>query len=441
MKSRLKGPGPGRFGRTIHRYLYVVVTCTALAGLSLGFWIYQVRTGRPRVHTLPELVRELQKRDGTLYYARVRLWLLLPKTLTSRFPGLQPHSAADYRRSAAEELSQWGARAQAAVPYLAAAVQDPDYQVRLAVLQTLGILGPAAKAATPSVLAFFNRLAGFNELIEAASTLVAVAPDDPEVLQCLLNVVRSHMGQGQEARILEELGTLRPPPAGLSAALHEFLQDTNGSVRTAAVRVLGGMASATPDLIWSLIELFESLEGQSAVPNPAAGRIEGQAAPEAEPSWAIQAFRAERDATESCIVEALGRLGPSAQEAKPFLARIVTDRTDLLRYAAARALWLIEHKPDAVLQIYADGLCHGFDAAKTLILDDLPDLGPESVPVVMIALEDSNVGIRYAAIKSLMRLGAAARPAVPRLQSLQTNDPKYAIRTAAARAVKNLQSE
>lgn len=91
--------------------------------------------------------------------------------------------------------------------------------------------------------------------------------------------------------------------------------------------------------------------------------------------------------------DALGVLGPSAAPAVPALIRTLTvrvtvDCVDVLRVAAARALWRIDGRADLAL------------------------------PHLTRALQDDNWGVVRTAVETLAEMGTAAQPAAPDLIAL-----------------------
>jgi HEAT repeat protein len=147
---------------------------------------------------------------------------------------------------------------------------------------------------------------------------------------------------------------------------------------------------------------------------------------------------------------ALGNIGPAAQAAvpavKPFLRGSHT-----VRVYTANALWKIEHKAGEVLPILEAGLQEenapfrwaaavflgemGAAAAEAIPLLEkavksadkdtascavqaLAEISPDTVPILIDTLGDSDAGMRISACVALRKIGPKAKQAVPALRAL-----------------------
>lgn len=100
---------------------------------------------------VPCLTNQLTFADGPIQKARLWIWSKLPTAITSRLP--EPVEASDLRAGAAWVLIQLGPAAKAAVPSLIAALKDNDLFVRLNAAASFGKIGPAAAPAIPALIA------------------------------------------------------------------------------------------------------------------------------------------------------------------------------------------------------------------------------------------------------------------------------------------------
>jgi len=103
---------------------------------------------------------------------------------------------------------------------------------------------------------------------------------------------------------------------------------------------------------------------------------------------------------------ALGQIGPKAKSAIPGLAAALTEDDQSGWFVAANALGKIG--------------------------------GPEVVPLLIKALENSNADVRLASIRSLGELGIVAEPAIVTLEMSRDQDPRELNRPAAAKSLQKI---
>ena len=142
------------------------------------------------------------------------------------------------------------------------------------------------------------------------------------------------------------------------------------------------------------------------------------------------------------VIRALGHIGPSAREALPLLWKECGDRSNMLRFAAAAAIWRISGESPELTAVFEDGWRSGDRDMREIEVTCLRKLGaefPKAVPLLSLALRDTSTTIRLEAVSSLASLGSNALPALPGLKALAKDDPKFVVRDGAKQAVLSVQ--
>ena len=167
----------------------------------------------------------------------------------------------------------------------------------------------------------------------------------------------------------------------LEAELIARLCHADDKVRRAAIRSLGGIEAsvAVPALVKSLGDKCWEVR-KAAV--EALGDI-GPAAQEAVPALVDALW--DGPSVRDTVPKALGDIGPAAQATVPALVRALGDWSETLQVAAAKALG------------------HIGPAAQ------------EAVPALVKAIGDRRMAVREAAVEALGHIGPAAQEAVPAL--------------------------
>lgn len=115
--------------------------------------------------------------------------------------------------------------------------------------------------------------------------------------------------------------------------------------------------------------------------------------------------------------KALGKLG-SASEAAPALKELLKSRNGRIKWTAAEALWLLEHRAADLVPIYAELLTTkdaNVRAASAWRLGRFGSDARPAVPVLAAALRDESLEVRVQVGQALANLGPFAEPALPAL--------------------------
>lgn len=116
-------------------------------------------------------------------------------------------------------------------------------------------------------------------------------------------------------------------------------------------------------------------------------------------------------------IRALGRHRP-AKDVVPALKALLKGDTARVRWAAAEALWRLEHRAADLVPVYAELLTAADADVRAASAWRLGRLGGEAasaVPVLAAALRDERVKVRAQVGLALANLGAWAKPALPAL--------------------------
>jgi HEAT repeat protein len=354
------------------------------------------------------------------------------------------------------------------VPALIQALEEKEQ--RLAALDVLGRIGPAAKEAAPAMLKAADgefaplgllALAGLGEaatpsLLEALKdssrrlpalhALARVEGASPAVVKALTDLL-ADKGFAEKAEVLRTLAALGPAAKSALPVAKEQLTGTSEEIQAAAalalIKISGDGKVGGPVLVRLLTESkiagvrrdaalgLAVAPAKDALPalqmmlkDPAVDLREaaadaigalGKDGAGAVPAL-VEAVGSGEMSVQLAACRALGKLGPSAKEAVPVLLQLLQaqDESSLqgaeLVPALARALWKIEGK----------------ESARELLVVLRRQL---TAPTYPRALAET--------IETIGDLGAAARDLVPAVAA-RLDSPYQSVRWAAARALGNI---
>jgi len=220
----------------------------------------------------------------------------LKELLTSNDPGLRLWSAA--------ALARIGCASDAALPVLIDGLRTRQLSepLGLEVTRAMGFLGPAARPATPLLVAMLQ--GGFADWRAAAATSLGKIDPDPKIaVPGLQKTLRDSNWQVAQAGAVA-LAKIGPDAAPAIPELRDALRNDCWNIRKAAVVALGqiGPASkeAVPELAYALKDMVWSVREAAAI--------------------------------------ALGKIGPGARSAVPALQEARQDWSEAVRGAASQAL-------------------------------------------------------------------------------------------------------
>ena len=323
------------------------------------------------------------------------------------------------RRQMANMLGRFGKTATEAVPVLIELLdEDPtlEHAPRIWATKALSLFGPEARAAAPKLMA----------LLKDSKLPVAERQGALEAL--------AHIGGAHPRAIPALVETLNLPPAQQTATAKADT-DTLRELAVESIALVGKDAAiAVPVLLRFLNDAREPMRRKTVT---ALGRI-GPAAQLAIP-WLVESLAfdespAVRDAAETALAEigkpavpalvhllddqeaelrrraagSLGQMKAQAKSAVPQIEARLKDADPEVRYTAARSLWQITGRAEAAL------------------------------PVFVETLKSSDRQLRIAAFRTLTTdLGAQAIPARKALTELLEH-PESPVRQAAKKALQRI---
>ncbi|MDH3592587.1 MAG: HEAT repeat domain-containing protein, partial [Planctomycetota bacterium] len=336
------------------------------------------------------------------------------------------------RRHAAGALAEMGRGAVRALPALTAALEDEDSYVRLSAVRAIGNMRAAGAPAVPALALMLpgadRNLAG---ALTSALFLIgrAAAPATPALAE-LLGSSDPYL-RGMACQALEAFGpdAKAAVPALVQACYDEVWTVTHGALR--ALRRIGPAAGEAAPFLAELAEAFPFASGAVAPvlqalkqgtplpPNPAASDLpalrERLAAADAvaagRAAFSIGRLKADDETT-------LSALGRALAHDVPYVRRHAS--LALLRIGAASIPTLLAAmKQDRVAtrRLVADVLAHAASPATK-----------EMLPVLIEALDDEDLDVRYRACSALGVIGD--RTAIPSLIARVREDEAQVVGTA-----------
>jgi len=361
-------------------------------------------------------------------------------------------------QDAIKSLGQIGPKA---VPVLTEIANRKDRHLRSGALKQLGIMGPDAQEALPTV---FRATLDPDSFVRDAAfpALASISPGDEAALQSLLKAL-GDPSYFTRARVANLLAAWKPAPR---AEVANFLDDKNPAIRKAAVQVLGELGPER-DSVAAIVKALRDdqqevqiqaasvlgkLGSSSDVALPVLRRIAkdkasphraaamyalasfGDAAREAIPDL-IEIYQSEDPPHRFTAISAIGKLGPHAKEAVPLLIETLgtTPNEPYILLALA------EIGPDAGA---------AFPLLKKLQLSHntglrinakraMSKIGRGAVPFLMQELKDTRITTRYDAAYYLGWIGSDAADAVPVLEQALFEKNRI-VPAAAAWALSNM---
>lgn len=260
--------------------------------------------------------------------------------------------------------------------------QEKDGQVRLAVLETITDMGPAAKPAVPALWHSLRTDSGGNRQEE------------------------SHQDY-RAALALAAVG--QPAVAGLRSLLSESPDKVRAGVRAEAAMALGRIGPAASDAVPDLIrQLGDENERVQEEASRALGRI-GPAA--LDPL--VRATHHEEAAVRARAISAIGQMAPDDRQAVDAVITATTASEPQVRVAAIRALANLQISGQHMKNVLVSNLRHGDETVRTAALNVLVsqrELLAQLKPELVGLLNDDDDGVAWHAAFLLQETGLSAAP-------------------------------
>lgn len=270
--------------------------------------------------------------------------------------------------------------------------------------------------------------------------------------------------------IISGLQQMAPETPGLIPVLISLLTCPQRSVQLSAIQALGDLGSAAAPAVHGLVNVLrrsktqmiesapdglivdEFLERYLFSPNAALANSSASPPPlpipdasvRLPPGALIPGVVANRLTQIAALrwqtIQALGKIGPAANNAVAALVDEYQNSTNQFRLEAAAARWKIDGNADEVRPVLAEGLNSETREVRRSAVKFLRQLGEASMPDLMRALTNEDYGVRSLAAEALGGLGSRAQPAAPILRKL-LSDPKVSVHYFAERALKQIHSD
>ncbi len=326
----------------------------------------------------------------------------------------------------------WAADSEA-VNKLIAALGGKDEKARIAAIDSLAHLGPAAKGA---VGALVGQLSDKSAAVRAhaAHALQLIGPGEPAAVEALIKATTDSDANVRRMAV-RALHQIHPAPQNVVDALAKELSDADPAVQIESLNALTDLGeAAVPVLVaalgneqtryWAILALGELGEkGKGAVealvaalkdPRPEVRRevlvtFARMGAPAAPAVSAISAQMNDKDdSVRHAAVFALGRIGPEAASAADALRKARESKDQLMQTVAAWALAHIEPNNEELRQ--------------------------EAVKLLTAVIRDHKSKAQGAALRGLLELEPDPAKVVPVLSSLMADGTPEAVQEAVSAA-------
>jgi HEAT repeat protein len=291
-------------------------------------------------------------------------------------------------------------------------------EVRAGVVRDLGALGAVARPALPQLLRTLRSDPANRVRRAAATALVQIAPNDPQVEVALIRTLSDDKPtQLATAAALKQLGTVRPEHVPQVALV--LGKTSSARLRHDLVAVLAASLEHSPRARNTLINIFRVDTDLTLRTRAAAGLHRS------EPSILVDG----QDPVQTCL---------------DIASEQVESTHPMVKAEGIRALGILGPAAKSTIPELIEAAQHYSYSVQNAALIALSRMGPdarEAVPVMIALLQDENwLLIPPVAATALGNLGPVAKEAVPALQECLTAQHR-GLRSAAADALKKIQGE
>ncbi len=333
----------------------------------------------------------------------------------------------EMRLSAADVLARIGPAARAAVPSLIRAIDHPEptdvaETLKIRSVRALGRIGPDAAAAIPSL----NRLFG-EDGVDQCEIVVALngigAPPVWKLVDAFL--------LDADFRAAHDLAWLGPKAHEAIPALKKALADKRPQVRFSSAAALAFIEPAATESIPVLVDALNHLDDRELEVSDAPAAL-ARFGPKARAAVPKLAELVRKGSTDPGLVEALVQIDPDGKESVPALISALDDDDSGVVTIAAIGLGLLGPRAKVALPALARVVTREFKEK------DLDAADPQA-----------------SAVDALRRIGPAAKPAIPILIGAlkyrrgvpedkpddELGCPDYSLAAAAAQALGSFRAE
>jgi HEAT repeat protein len=314
------------------------------------------------------------------------------------------------RAAAAEAVGEIG---EPTVPLLISSLNNGNPVFLRAVAEALGRVGQ------PAVPLLIEALEDHEEALlvrqYAAKALARIGDDEGQVVPALVERLEDENPQIRVAS-LEALGNLGPAADAAAQALVDVVEDRNEEplVREYAITAAARVAPTAPEVAAALVEAVTDSDArifEAAVAALEEIRLHDERPADGEvPLW-VEQLRSADPERRLAAARGLADLGPYARDAVPALTEALTaeENDPELRAAIANALGLIGPAAEPALVALIESLRSPDAGLRDAALAAMRRIGPQTktIPALMKALEDSDLGVRGSAALSIQNFVSA----------------------------------
>jgi HEAT repeat protein len=368
----------------------------------------------PQAKAATPALKELLAADSTKLQlaAAEALWEIAkePKSLFVLQAALEDRDRF-VRQSAAARLGKIGPDAKTAVPGLSRLLNDDWEGARNDAARALGRIGPDAKESVGALIESAKRARQYLFRTDVVESLRRIGPNGVPVL---MDTLKKEDDYAQELAA-ETLGLIGPKAEAAASLLESMLKNADGRLCTALALALWRIKkhdSAVPALIKCLSHADDAVRWNAA---EALGEI-GPSAEEAVPAL-TKSLKDGGDSLRCDAAKALGKIGQKAGSSAEALKTALKDSDIFVRPGAAIALWQISRDP-AAIDALVEALHSKRDLERRMAAEALSEFGPDAkaaIPALLKALRDKDSSVSDHAIVALGNIGPDAKEAVPHL--------------------------
>ncbi|MDM8548643.1 HEAT repeat domain-containing protein [Desulfobacterales bacterium HSG2] len=412
---------------------------------------------------ITHFVKDLEKTDGPERSSAVRALGEVGPAAAPILAGLLADS--DVRSLAIKALGEVGSAAEeAAVPFLINILANRDKEVRYLAVQALGKIAPEwqeSENALNAVPFFMSALrgSGSDEFEAPAEALVEIGQAS---IQPLVEVLAEGNKEvfNTAARALKRIDPKWPESEGAVKAVPRLsggLKNGQWYVRRVSAEVLGKIGPAAREAVPHLVKgLADSNKKSRTAMKNALDKILLKGTPHVQEEeevtsedrkGIIRLVKERADAggpASTKAAEALGEIGPAAEEAVPHLVKALGDPDQTLRSEAVQALgrvdpnWQKHEATRSTIPLFVKALT-GADVGFPCSMpgEALMEIGPATTRYLVEALADANKDVVNSAAQFLKEAdpqwpqSQGALDAVPRVAEA-LGDSQWFVRRAAA---------
>jgi HEAT repeat protein len=302
------------------------------------------------------------------------------------------------------------------------AIDHENVAIRAQVVINIGQMGPGAKAAVPK-LAELAKGGDANLRNNAINALVQLGPDGRAAAPALVDNLKDP-NQYVVTLSLQALRNMQPDAKTVMPALEEQLKSTNPYLRAMTADAMVALDRENKAAMPVLIELLEDKQWLATAAQ-SLGRM-GPSAKEAVPAMAKVLKAPPNPFARAQIVYALGQIGPDAKAAIPDVLDLIKAEKDLnVRSAALNALKAMhaDSKEAAAAMITVLGEATPNPMTHHIAMEVLGQCGKEgkeAIPVLLEGLKNGDGYYRLRAADALAKIDReqAKEKATPVLEQL-----------------------